>query len=51
MVAMILVAENGGLAIFARIGFVRGLNRQVQLMFDALHKDTHAGERKLACDR
>jgi hypothetical protein len=27
MEAQILVAENGGLAMFARIGFVRGVNR------------------------
>ncbi len=50
MEALILVAENGGPAMFARIGFMRGLNRHVPRTFNPGGKDNHWGKRKLKRD-
>ena len=47
MVALILVEEQGGPAMFARIGFMHGLNRKVERVFDPSSKDKHWGKRKL----
>jgi hypothetical protein len=51
MEALILVAENDGPMMFARIGFMRGLNRHVERVFNPSRKDRHWGKRKLARDR
>jgi hypothetical protein len=50
MEALILVAEEGGPTMFARIGFMRGLNRDVERVFNPSRKDTHWGKRKLKRD-
>ena len=47
MEALILVAENGGPTMMARIGVMRALNRHVERVFDPSRKDTHWGKRKL----
>jgi hypothetical protein len=49
--AMLLVVEHNGPAMFARIGFMRALNRHVERVFNPDRKDTHWGKRKLARDR
>jgi hypothetical protein len=36
---------------FARIGVMRALNRQVERVFNSSRKDHHWGRRKLARDR
>ena len=46
-----LVAELGGPTMFARIGVMRALNRNVERMFDTSRKDHHWGRRKLARDQ
>ena len=51
MEALLLVAENGGPTMFARIGVMRALNRHVVPVFDSSGKKTHWGKRKLARDR
>ena len=51
MEALILVAENGGPTMFARIGVMRGLNRHVERVFDPSRKDTHWGKRRLKRDQ
>jgi hypothetical protein len=51
MEALILVATLGGPVMFARIGVMRALNRNVERMFDTSRKDHHWGRRKLARDR
>jgi hypothetical protein len=43
-------AERGGPVEFARIATLRALNRHVERVFDASHKDTHWGRRKLKRD-
>jgi hypothetical protein len=50
MEVLILVAEIGGPTMFARIGFMRGLNRHVAREFNPSRKDTHWGKRKLKRD-
>jgi hypothetical protein len=45
-----LVAERGGLTMFARIGVMKALNRHVERVFDPSRKDHHWGKRKLARD-
>ena len=47
MEALILVAELGGLTMFARIGIMRAINRHVEPVFDPSPKDHHWGRRKL----
>ncbi len=49
--ALMLVAELGGPTMFARIGIMRALNRNVERVFDPSRKDKHWGRRKLARDR
>jgi hypothetical protein len=51
MEALILVAETGGPTMFARIGVMRALNRQVEGVFDPSRKATHWGKRKLKRDQ
>ena len=51
MEALILVAENDGPTMFARIGIMRALNRHVERVFNPDRKDHHWGRRKLARDR
>ncbi|WP_311966872.1 hypothetical protein [Bradyrhizobium australiense] len=47
MEALILVAENGGPTMLARIGVMRALNRHVEQVFDPERKSHHWGKRKL----
>jgi len=51
MEALILVATSGGPTMFARIGIMRALNRDVERVFNPDRKDHHWGRRKLARDR
>jgi hypothetical protein len=51
MAALLLVAEHDGPTMFARIGVMRAINRNVERVFDASRKDHHWGRRKLARDR
>ena len=51
MEALILVAENGGPTMLARIGVMRALNRRVERVFNPDRKDHHWGKRKLAPGR
>jgi hypothetical protein len=51
MQALLLVAENGGPTMLARIGVMRALNRHVERRFKADQKARHWGKRKLARDR
>jgi hypothetical protein len=51
MEALILVAENGGPTMFARIGVMRALNCHAARVFNPVRKDPHWGKRKLARDR
>ena len=51
MESLILVAEQGGPTMFARIGIMRAMNRHVERAFDTSRKDHHWGHRKLAWDR
>jgi hypothetical protein len=48
---LMLVAELEGPTMFARIGIMRALNRNVERTFDSTHKDTHWGRRKLKRDQ
>jgi hypothetical protein len=48
--ALILIAEQGGPTMFARIGVMRALNRNVVREFNPGRKDTHWGKRKLKRD-
>jgi hypothetical protein len=50
MEALILVATLGGPTMFARIGVMRALNRDVERVFDTSRKDAHWGKRKLKRD-
>jgi hypothetical protein len=51
MEALILVAENGGPTMLARIGVMRALNRDIERPIEPTRKPTHWGKRKLARDR
>jgi hypothetical protein len=51
MEALLLVAEQNGPTMFARIGVMRALNRHVERVFNPSRKETHWGRRKLARDR
>ena len=51
MQALLLVAENNGPTMLARIGVMRALNRRVERVFDSSKKDHHWRKRKLARDR
>ena len=50
MQALILVAEQDGPSMFARIGVMRALNRHVKRVFNPDRKDHHWGKRKLKRD-
>jgi hypothetical protein len=50
MEALILVATLGGPTMFARVGVMRALNRNVQRKFNSSRKDRHWGRRKLKRD-
>ena len=45
--ALILVPKLGGPMMFARIGIMRALNRDVERVFKADRKDMHWGKSKL----
>jgi hypothetical protein len=49
--ALILVAENGGPTMLARIGVMRGLKRHVERVFDPESKSHHWGKRRLKRDQ
>jgi hypothetical protein len=49
--ALVLVAENGGPTMFARIGMMRALNRHVERVFNPNRKDHPWGKRKLKRDQ
>ena len=51
MEALLLVAEQDGPPMFARIGIMRALNRGHIREFDTTRKDHHWGKRKLKRDR
>jgi hypothetical protein len=51
MEALILVATLGGPMMFARIGVMRVLNRNVERGFNPSRKDPHWGRRKRVRDR
>jgi hypothetical protein len=51
MEVLILVAENGGPTMFARIGVRRALNRHVERVFSPGRKDMHWGKRTLKRDQ
>ena len=51
MQALILVAENGGPTMLARIGVMRALNRHLERVFDTSRKEHRWGKQKLAKDR
>jgi hypothetical protein len=51
MEALMLVATTGGPMMFARIGVMRALNRQVERGFNPDRKDPHWGRRKLTRDQ
>jgi hypothetical protein len=51
MEALIPVATLGGPTMFARIGLMRALNRNVERVFDPSGKDHHWGKRKLKRDQ
>jgi hypothetical protein len=48
--ALIMAAEGRGPLMHARIGMIRGLNRNVERAFDPDRKDTNWGRRKLKRD-
>jgi hypothetical protein len=50
MKALLLVVEQNGPTMFARIGMMQALNRHVKLVFNPDRKDTHWGKRKLKRD-
>ena len=49
--ALILVADLGGPAMFARVGVMQALNRGHVREFNPDRKETHWGKRKLKRDR
>jgi hypothetical protein len=50
MQALLLVAEQDGPPMFARIGIMRALKRHVERVFDPSRKDHHWGKKKLKRD-
>jgi hypothetical protein len=50
MEALILFATSGGPTMFARIGVMRALNRNVERVFNPDRKEHHWGRRKLKRD-
>jgi hypothetical protein len=51
MEALLLVVDLGGPTMFARIGVMRALNRNVERVLNPDRKGTRWGKRKLARDR
>jgi hypothetical protein len=51
MQALLLVAEQNGPTIFARIGMMQALHRNVERVFNPDRKETHWGKRKLKRDQ
>ena len=51
MQALLLVAEQNGPPMFARIGIMKAINRHVERVFDYSQKDKHWGKRKLTRDQ
>src|SRR3984885_9074782 len=51
MQALLLVAEQNRPTMFARIGMMRALNRNVERVFNSDRKETHWGKRKLKRDQ
>jgi hypothetical protein len=51
MECLILVAENSGPTMMARIGIMRALNRNVERTFNPNRKDPHWGRVKLKRDQ
>jgi hypothetical protein len=51
MEALLLVVQQNGPTMFARIGMMRALNRHVERVFNPDRKEAHWGKRKLARDR
>jgi hypothetical protein len=51
MQALLLVVEQNGPTMFARIGMMRAINRNVERVFNPDRKDTHWGKRKLKRDQ
>jgi len=49
--SLMLVATSGGPTMFARIGVMRALNRNVERVFNPNRKNHHWGRRKLARDQ
>jgi hypothetical protein len=50
MQALLLVAEQNGPTVFARIGVMRALHRHQERVFATCRKETHWGKRKLKRD-
>jgi hypothetical protein len=48
--ALIMAAESRGPLMYARIGMLRAMNRNVERTFNPERKDTHWGKRKLKRD-
>jgi hypothetical protein len=51
MQALLLVVEQNGPPMFARIGVMRALNRHVERVFNSDRKETHWGKRILKRDQ
>jgi hypothetical protein len=51
MQALLLVVEQNGPPMFARIGVMRALNRHVERVFNSDRKETHWGNRILKRDQ
>ena len=51
MQALLLVVKQNGPTMFARIGMMRAINRNVERVFNPDRKDTHLGNRKLKRDQ
>jgi hypothetical protein len=51
MQALLLVVEQNGPTMFARIGVMQALHRNVKRLFNPDRKDTHWGKRKLKRDQ
>ena len=51
MQALLVVVNQNGHTMLARIGVMRALNRHVKREFKTVEKKTHWGKRKLARDR
>ena len=51
MQALLLVVEQNGPTMFARIGVMRALNRNVERVFNPDRNGTHWGKRKLKRDQ